>query len=122
MHHHICLPPVTLSLCVDRSTSSRLATIERDSFKAEAETNARELARARHEREDLVETIARLQLELRRQQERHDDNLIEKVAQSLAASYSFVRGWLRRRGATSQIFRAHPAQLLFRGLLEHQRN
>jgi len=65
-------------------TSSRLATIERDSFKAEAETNARELARARHEREDLVETIARLQLELRRQQERHDDNLIEKARSDFA--------------------------------------
>lgn len=60
-------------------TSNRLAGLERDSFKSEAEHSHRELARAREEREDLVETIARLQNELRRQQEKFDDALLDKV-------------------------------------------
>ena len=60
-------------------TSTRLAGLERDSFKSEAEHSHRELARSREEREELVETIARLQNELRRQQEKFDDALLDKV-------------------------------------------
>eukprot|EP00656_Telonema_subtile_P000926 TRINITY_DN10442_c0_g1_i1.p1 TRINITY_DN10442_c0_g1~~TRINITY_DN10442_c0_g1_i1.p1 ORF type:complete len:585 (+),score=238.10 TRINITY_DN10442_c0_g1_i1:125-1879(+) len=62
-------------------TASRLAGLERDSFKSEAEHHSRELAKSKQEREQLLETIARQQNELTRQHEKLDDAMLEASSQ-----------------------------------------